>query len=381
MRGRESGADSLPAVDGHGSDRGRSPLGLLPRWLQVFVAYAVAALVLSAAAWLTWLVLSRLGLVTVSLIAALLLAALLSPVTSRLRAVGAPPALAAAVSVVFLLGVPTGIGLLLYTRILDQSDDLAAALTRGVDDVRSWLVDGPLNLDPVQLDNIRDGAVQYIQSATPTAAAGATTALRFLAGLALTFFALFFLMKDGRRMWDWAVTWLPASHRSQSAEAGVQVWETLRSYVFGTTAVALADATGVGLALLVLGVPLWLSLALLTFVGAYVPIIGATVAGAAAVLVTLVTNGGRDALIVLGVVLLVQQVEGNLLQPLVMGHAIHLHPLVIIVAVTSGTLVLGIVGAIIAVPLVAITYRVVKQFLGPAERPSAGPPTSTRLGT
>ncbi len=148
---------------------------------------------------------------------------------------------------------------------------------------------------------------------------GATTALRVLGAAIFVVFAVFFLVKDGAAMWRWALSWTPARHRHRVDGAGRRAWAALTSYTRGTAVVATTDAVLIGAGLLLIGVPLWLSLTLLTFFAAFVPVLGATAAGAAAVLVTLVTNGLPDALIVLGIVLLVQQVEGNLLQPLIAG--------------------------------------------------------------
>ncbi len=209
--------------------------------------------------------------------------------------------------------------------------------------------------------------------AVPSPVAGARTALNVLAALALAVFAVFFLLKDGEQIWAWVLERTPGRRRPGVDGAGRAAWTTLTGYVVGTVMVALVDAVLIGAGLFLVGVPLWLSLALLTFLGAFVPILGATITGAVAVLVTLVTNGPSDAAIVLAVVLVVQQVEGNLLHPLVMGRAVHLHPVVTLVAVTCGTLLLGIPGAILAVPLVAVTYRV-EEYLRINRRPASARP-------
>lgn len=346
-------ADPVPAAD-----------PLLPRWLHLGAAYCAAALVVGAVVWFTAIVVLRLGLVTFSLASALLLAALLAPLATRLRRLGSPSALAALVSIVVLLGVPAGVGLLLYSRISRQITGLGATVTTGLDNVRSWLITGPLALDPVQVTALRDTIVGYLEQSTPSALAGTTTALRVLGAIVFAVFAVFFLVKDGPGMWRWVLRWAPPGRRQRIDGAGRQAWSALTSYVRGTVIIAVADATFIGAALFLLDVPLWLSLTLLTFLGAFVPLLGATLAGAAAVLVTLVTNGGGDAVIVLVVVLAVQQIEGNLLQPLVMGRAVSLHPLVILTAVTCGTLLLGIPGAVVAVPVVAVVYQVTSFLAG-----------------
>lgn len=337
---------------------------LLPQWLRRTAAYCAAALLVGAVAWFTAQVMLRVGLVTLSLAVALLLAALLVPLATWLRRIGAPSALAALASVVVLLGIPAGVGLLLYNRISGEVTSLGTSVTAGLDSVRGWLTSGPLSLDPAQVTDLRNTIVSSLEQATPTAMAGTTTALRVIGAVIFAVFAVFFLIKDGAGMWRWVLGWVPPARRPQVDGAGQRAWSTLTNYVRGTVVIAVADAVSIGAALLLLGVPLWLSLTMLTFLGAFVPLLGAMVAGAAAVLVTLVTNGGGDALIVLVVALAVQQIEGNVLQPLVMGEAVHLHPLVILSAVTAGALLLGIAGAVVAVPLVAVAYQVVTYLAG-----------------
>lgn len=343
----------------------------LPGWVRRTTAWCGAALVVGLTAWLVSVLLLRVALVSFSLLVAVLLTALLAPVSERLRRVGLPGWLAALLSLLVIVATPVGTGLLLYTRLTAQLSSLGPALTGGIDALRSRLTDGPLHLEERQVDQLRDAAVGALQSAAPSPTSGAMTALRLLGAAVFVLFAVFFLLKDGAAMWRWVLRWTPAAHRDRADGAGRTAWSTLGSYVKGTTVIALVDATLIGGALLVLGVPLWLSLTLLTFLAAYVPLLGATVAGVGAVLVTLVTNGGGDALLVLVVVLLVQQVEGNVLQPMVTGRAVRLHPLVILTAVTCGTLLLGIIGAVVAVPVVAVGYRVAAHLAEP--RPDVEP--------
>jgi predicted PurR-regulated permease PerM len=194
--------------------------------------------------------------------------------------------------------------------------------------------------------------------------AGASMLLQIGTAALLMLFILFFLLKQGSSMWGWFVGWVPPPHRRTTDAAGRKAWQTLTSYVRGTVAVAFVDAIGIGVAMLFLGNPLTASLTLATFIGAFIPIVGATVSGVLAVGVTLVTVGPWAAVILLGAVIAVQQLEGNLLQPLIMGHALKLNPVAIVVTVTIGTIVGGILGAIVAVPLVAVCYRVVSFLAG-----------------
>jgi len=313
-------------------------------------------------AWVVGWVLLRFALVTFTLAVAVLLTALLSPLATRLRRTGFPAVVAALVSLVLVVAVPAAVGLLVWSRISDQTDNLVSAITTGIDRIRTWLTTGPLSLDPSRIDGLRDKLVAYVERAAPSPMAGASTALYVLTGLLLALFAAFFFLKDGTQMWQWVLDRTPASHRARVDGAGRAAWTTITGFVVGMTAVALADAVLIGAGLIAVGVPLWLSLSLLVFLGAFVPILGATVSGTVAVLVTLVTNNPRDALIVLVVVLVVQQIEGNLLQPLIMRRAIHLHPVVTVVAVTCGSLALGIPGALLAVPVVAVSYRIAEYL-------------------
>jgi predicted PurR-regulated permease PerM len=336
----------------------------LPGWLRRAVAYGLAVIVLTILAWLVVVALLRIGLVAFSLLAAVLLTALLAPPAHRLRESGLPKALAALVSLTLLVGVPVGVGYLIYTQVMRQVADIGPAVSEGTQQVRDWLVQGPLALDPSRIDNLLASASTGATQALPSPVAGTATAVSALTGVALVLFTVFFLVKDGDLIWRWVLGWMPLDHRESVDGGGRVAWATITAYVRGTALVALADAVGIGLGLLVLGVPLWLSLTLLTFIGAFVPIIGATLAGGAAVLVTLVTNGPTHALIVLGVVLVVQQLESNLLQPLIMSGVVKLHPLAIVTAVACGTLLLGIAGAVLAVPVVAVIYRVVSFLSG-----------------
>lgn len=366
-RGAGAAPSPVPAVPPVPAPRSRRATA------QAVLLRAAVVLVVGAVAWFVALALAQVALLTGALLVALLLAALLEPAARGLRRLGLPAALAAGVTTVVLIAGLAAVVLLVYSRATAQLSGLGVALTTALDEVRRWLVEGPLALDPTQVQELRDIAAGYVQRATPTPVAGARTALRMLSAAAIVVFAVFFLLKDGHAMWRWVLGWTRARHRERVDAAGTAAWTTLTAYVRGTVVVAAVDAVGIGTALVVLGVPMWFSLTILTFFGAFVPIVGATVAGAAAVLVTLVTEGGRDAVLVLVVVLAVQQLEGNLLQPLIMGRAVRLHPLAILSAVTAGVLLLGVIGALIAVPLTAVAYRVATTLRDSPSAPSPDP--------
>lgn len=355
--------------------RGRAECGdpLVPRWFRRTVAYCGGLLVVGATVGVLGWIALKLALVTISLITALLLAALLEPLARWLRR-ALPPWVAAALALLALLAVVAAMAYLLERRIRAEFGNLAASLAAGVDQVRNWLVTGPFSVQPRQVDEVRDRIVAAARAAAPTGVAAASTVISVLTGVAVALFVLFFLLKDGSRLWNGVVTMAPSAHRERAALAGEQAWDTLSRYVRGVVVIAVADALLIGIGLFALGVPLALSLSVLVFLGAFVPLVGATVSGAVAVLVALVARGPLIALVVLGIVLLVQNVEGNILQPLVQSRAVRLHPVVIFVAVTVGLVLFGVGGAVVAVPLVAVVHRVAGVLRSEDPAGSGSPP-------
>ncbi|WP_300007500.1 AI-2E family transporter [Pseudonocardia sp.] len=342
---------------GPGGPQAPDTAALVPRWFLRTVAYAGGLLVLGAAVWAVVWMLLQVALVAFALLVALLLAALLAPLARVLRR-WLPAWVAALLTVVALLAVVVGIGFLLVQRVMGQLGNLTGSLTTGIDQVRGWLIDGPLALQPRQINQVADRIVSGVESAAPDGFTAASMVISALSGVAIVLFVLYFLFKDGPRLWGWVVETVPAQHRDRVGEAGRRAWETMSQYTVGVVVIALTDAVLIGAGLFALGVPLALSLAALVFLGGFVPFLGAFLSGAVAALVTLVTNDLVAALIVVGIVLVVQNLEGNLLQPLVQGHQVRLHPVVILAAVSVGFLVYGIGGAVVAVPVVAVAYRV-----------------------
>ncbi|MBM7790216.1 AI-2E family transporter [Tenggerimyces flavus] len=326
------------------------------------VGFGGAFVVAAAVCWLAGPLVARLAVVWLTFAIAVLATALVYPLCSRLRRTGAPAAVAALLGLVVLLGIPIGLVVVLSTRVAAQADQLAETVGTGLDRLRSWLITGPLALDAAQLDAVQDRILEALKNIVPGPLAGAQSVGYLLGAVVLSIFATFFLLKDGLTMWRWITAKVPTRHRRRLDTAGQQAWTTLTAYASGVLIIATADAVVIGAAVLVLGVPMWIILTLLVFVGAFIPIIGATVSGAVTVLATLVTNDLRDAVIVLIVVLVVQQVEGNLLQPLVMRRAVRLHPLVTLMTVTAGTVLLGIPGALLAVPTVAVAAAVASKI-------------------
>lgn len=346
----------------------RRLLDNLPGWLRTMLAYSLAVLVLAAVGYVVFRALSPLATLVLAVAGALLLAALLMPLVDLLHRVRVPRGLAALLAVVSLIVVVALIGTLFGVGFAREADNLTASITGGVDRVRDWLVNGPLRLEQRHLDRLTAQAGERLRAAAPASVRGVTTVAEGLSMVVLAVFLVFFLLKDGPAMGRWLLGGVPDQRRERVGRAAVEGWHTLQAYVRGTAAVAAADAAGIGLGLVILGVPLAFPLALLTFLLSFIPLVGATIAGVLAVLVALATEGPVSALIVLGVVLVVQNLEGNVLQPLIMGRAVRLHPAVILVSVAGGTLLAGVGGALLATPVTAVTYRVIQVV---REHPSA----------
>ncbi|MGV9210944.1 AI-2E family transporter [Micromonospora sp. RB23] len=367
MTADEPGADAAPTTGGTqetgttataGGTGPRHAWAALPWLVRTAVLWSACLVVVVAGLYLLGRIAVLLAPLAIALAATIFLTALLDPVLLRLRRLRLPAALAALLSVLLLLGILVGVGALVWNLTASQFDQLSQELTQGLDRSRDF-VTSTLPVSDAQLDKLVDQAREGLSGSSPDPVAGARTASEVVGSALLALVLLFFLLKDGRSMWQWTLSRMAGPNRPVAAEAGRAGWQTLGAYSRGTMMIAAIDALGIGLALVVLRVPLALPLALITFLGGFVPIIGATVAGAIAVLVALAANGPTTALLTLAAVVAVQQIEGNLLEPLVMKRQVRLHPAVILVAVTAGTLLAGIAGAFVSVPITAVLWRVV----------------------
>ena len=336
----------------------------IPRLLVAASELSWRLLICAAAAAVVVFALTRVGFAIIPVIIALLLATLFVPPARWLERKGVPDALAT--SIVFLGGLLTIVGVvaLLAAPVASEFDALGDQVRGGADEVGTYLADLPLGLDEreiqKQIDTLDDRIRENQTSVQSGVLAGAQAAGQFLAGLAICLIVLFFFVKDGRGMWRWLVGLFPDTRKPAIDELGERSWHVLTAYVRGVVFVAAVDAVGIGIALWLIGVPLVLPLAVITFVLAFVPLIGAVVAGAAAALVALVAVGPVAALLVIGDVLLVQQLEGNVLYPVIVGKTVDLHPVAILLAVTVGGLLFGIVGAALAVPIATVVAATVK---------------------
>ena len=308
--------------------------------------------------------LMQIKLLVIPILIALILAAAIGPFVNMLRRRGLPGAAATGVAFVALLLLLAGVGTVIYFSVRSQWAELAQQASSGLDELEQFLLTGPIPLDKEQLDQAREGIIQFATSSQVRSGAitGLSVVTEFLAGSALMVVILFFFLKDGAKIWNFFLRPFSGQREAKLRRVGSRTLEVLGGYVRGTAIVALVDTVAIGAALLILQVPLALPLAIIVFMGAFIPLVGATLAGILAALVALVANGPVVALIVVAVVIAVNQLEGDLLQPIVMGNALKLHALVILMALTAGTILAGIVGAVLSVPLAAVIWAVIQVW-------------------
>ncbi|MEH0970371.1 AI-2E family transporter [Micromonospora sp. CPCC 205546] len=370
------GVDDAGRAPGGPTDRGtgaRQTWAALPWLVRSAVVWSACLVVIVAGLYLLGRIAVLLAPLAIAMAATVFLAALLDPVQLALRRLRLPGALAALLTVLLLLGLLFGVGALVWSLTAGQFSELSQELGQGLRRTREF-VTSTLPVTDQQLDRLLGQARQGVGQGSVDPVSGARTAAEVVGSALLALVLLFFLLKDGRSMWHWTLSRATGPNRTVTAEAGRVGWRTLGAYSRGTMMIAAIDAIGIGLALVLLGVPLALPLALITFFGGFVPIIGATVAGAVAVLVALAAKGPVTALLVLAAVIAVQQIEGNLLEPLIMKRQVRLHPAVILVAVTAGTLIAGIAGAFVSVPITAVLWRVVDTVQRHRQSPTTMPP-------
>jgi putative heme transporter len=333
-------------------------------------------LIAAGLALLGWL-LSFFKVLVVAVAVAVLLAVLLAPVVTWLHRVARlPHGLASAVAVLLMLGVVGGIVTLAGNSIVNGFAELRNEALAGFQQLIDWLSEGPLALSATQLEDYATQVTDLVSTNSDTLVTGAlsvgTTVGHVVAGALITLFCTLFFLHDGRHIWGWVVGLLPRHSRERVHQAGRRGLVTLGGYTRTQILVALVDALGIGIGAAILGVPLALPLAALVFIGSFIPIVGALLTGLIAILVALVAQGPADALWMLLIVLAVQQIEGHVLQPLLMGHAVSLHPVAVVLAVAAGSLAAGIVGALFAVPIVAVLNTVILYLHGYDKFPDLG---------
>jgi putative heme transporter len=337
-------------------------------------AWSWRLLVILAAAFVVFEAMRRLGLVVVPVALALVLTALLLPAVDALDRYGA--ARGGAVAFVLVLGLSALVSILAFVinQFADGAPQLADQVTRSIDGVRGWLVNGPLGLRSDQLKQAGDSVVEGLRShqtqLTTGALSTAGTIAEIVTGALLVLFTVIFFLLGGRNIWEFVTGIVPPAQRSRVREAGAAGFHSLAGYARATFLVALVDAVTIGSGLAIMGIPLALPLASLIFLGAFVPVVGAVVTGFVAVIVALLAKGIVYALITLGLIIAVMQLEAHVLQPLVMGRAVSIHPLAVVLGIATGGVLAGIIGALLAVPAIAFFNSFVRVLLAedPDER-------------
>ncbi|WP_072805566.1 AI-2E family transporter [Rhodococcoides yunnanense] len=329
----------------------------LAKWSLILVSVAAGAWVLG------WLV-SALWVVILPALLAIIVATVLWPPTKWMMRIGSPPALAATLSLIVFFLVIGGIITLIVPSVVDSAPELVDKASTGVSQVQDWLKGPPINLQDDQIDNAVSAITSRLQDSGTAIASGVfsgvSAAGSILVTLALVLVLTFFFVKDGLKFIPWLHGFAGGRAGRHLAEILARMWATLGGFIRTQAIVSLIDAFFIGLGLVILGVPLALVLATITFLGGFIPIVGAFVAGALAVLVALVANGPTTALIVLIIILAVQQLEGNVLQPILQSRSMNLHPAIVLLAVTGGGSVFGIIGAFLAVPAAAVAAVLIR---------------------
>jgi len=344
------------------ADPARAPA--VPPAIRAASEWALRLLLIAAAVWIVSLVLREFSSLVVPLLVALLLAAMLMPITRRLARV-VPTGAAAGTTVAGVLIVVSALFTLVGQQFSSGLAELTGQLATGIEQIRDWLRTTFRITDTEfesYFERFRD-SVSNSGDLGATAASVGLTATHFIAGIFVALFALFFFLYDGPAIWAWLVRLFPRVARSRVASSGQIAWDQLSAFVRATIIVALVDAVGIAVGAAILKVPFAFAIGVLVFLFAFIPIVGALISGAVAVLLALVAHGFGVALIMLAVVIAVQQVESHVLQPLLLGHAVSVHPLGVILAIAAGSQIAGIVGALAAVPLTAVANAVGKHLL------------------
>ncbi|WP_329365394.1 AI-2E family transporter [Streptomyces sp. NBC_00669] len=353
-----------------------NPVAVVPWSMRVAAEIGWRLLVLAGTVWVLMRVIGAVRLLVLAFVAALLITALLQPFVARLKRMGVPRGLATAMVFIGGFVVMGLVGWFVVWQVMDNIDSLSTSLQDGIDQGKKWLLNSPFHVTDDQINQVANNLSNAIghntKQLTDAGLQGVTVIVEFLTGVLLAMFSTLFLLYDGPNIWNWVLRLFPRDARAGLAEAGPRAWRTLTLYVRGTVIVAMIDAICIGIGIFFLGVPMAVPLAVVIFVSSFVPLVGAVASGAVAVVVSLVTQGPFTALLVLLVVLAVQQIEGHVLQPFILGRAVRVHPLAVVLSVAAGSMIAGIGGAISAVPLVAVSNTVVGVLRARAKSGSEG---------
>ena len=348
------------------SSRVQSPRVVIPAGLERATQWSWRLLLIAAAITLGLFVVAQLSFLIIPLFIAVLLAALVAPVSVGLRKLRFPRWLATLTPIIVFLAAVGGLFYLVINEVIRGWESLQARTILAYDDFVQYLLDSPLQVTEAQLNEwVTALATEFnIDSSWVLSGALSVTSSvgSWLVGAGIAIFALIFFIHDGARIWEYVVSWFPKLARPAILGASRSGWNTLIEFVKVQILVAFVDALGIGLGAFFLGLPLVVPIAVAVFLGAFVPIVGGTVAAALAILVALVYEGPVTALIMLIIVLAVQQLEGQILQPLIMGPALRIHPLAVVLSIAAGGYLAGIAGVLFAVPVVAFTNVVIRYL-------------------
>lgn len=327
-------------------------------------------ILLAALVAVLWLM-KTLEVIVVAVAVALMLSALLLPGVDWLDRHRVNRGLAVFLLLLTGLAAISGIMAFVVSQFIEGVPGLVTQVTQVIDSSRAWLVDGPLRLSADQMDNVRDSVTRMLQTNQAALTSGALstagTITEIVTGAFVVLFTMIFFLYGGRNIWQFVVKVFPGEVRDKVHSAGIAGFRSLISYIRATFLVALVDAVGIGTGLAILSVPLALPLASLVFLGAFIPLVGAVLTGFLAVIIALIAKGWVVGLMVFGVVIGVNQLESHVLQPLVMGRAVAIHPLAVVLGISAGAVLAGIVGALLAVPMIAFLDRAVRVLIAPAD--------------
>lgn len=375
----------------------RTPAGDSPSRMQVVLSglrstsvVGLQFIIVVATIWVLWWVCSQLWVVIAPILFAIIISTVLWPPARWMRNRRVPPAAASLVMMLIALGVIAGVISVIVPSVVQQAPDLASRAVHGIQQLQDWIQGPPLNVRDEQLSNIVDTITRKVQSSASTIASGVFTGLGTATSLVVTLFTtlilVFFFLKDGPKFIPWLDRTVGRPSGYHLGQVLLRMWNALGGFIRTQAIVSAVDATFIGAGLFILQVPLAGVLTVITFLGGFIPIVGAFVAGALAVLIALVSNGLTTALIVLGIILAVQQLEGNVLQPWLQSKSMDLHAVIVLLAVTLGGTLFGITGAFLAVPAasaLAVVLRYLNELV--AERagetlPPSGTPVAAQIG-
>lgn len=334
----------------------------VPTWLERAGAVSWRLLVVGAAGYFVLILLARIRVAVLPVIAAVFLSTFLVPVARFLRDRGLPNLAATWGAFLGFLLLLAGLVLVIVPSMVREFGELGPTVRQGIDDVREWLVTGPIGLEEEQIEQFTSQASDSLRNAQGGIVSGAVLVFEVVAGAVLSLVLTFFFVKDGQLIQRWALRHVPRDRHAVAKALGRRGWATVGGYLRGTATLGLIEGTIMGVTLLLVGANLALPVAVLTFLAAFFPLVGAVTAGIIGTLVALVSAGFTQAMIVGGVALAVQQFDNDLLAPMILGKAVRLHPLVILISLTAGGAIAGLVGAFLAVPVAAVTVGLVAEW-------------------